>query len=268
MNRSINGVSWYLCVTVLSYFLFPLVLEYMEKRYTVKKAIKWIAISILMMVLAGFVGEWIQYSFNHISNYNSIWTNDLTSWFVYKFPLVRIWDIVVGWNLGYIFLHLDNNFNKTTITFMEVVSIILIVLGFEVCYFYSKPYLDNMGLVYTEMWWRFSLIWIISTILLIFSFAIEKGDISRMLVNQMTKYLSSISSYGFLIHYVVLRYLKAIIYHLLHIFNSTTSMTFNEWLIMLILGLISTLLGCEIWLKLEKVMIDYSKKLNNIFKIH
>mgnify|MGYP001064821916 CR=1 FL=1 len=33
----INGVSWYLCVTMFLYFLFPYILRGMERKYSVKK---------------------------------------------------------------------------------------------------------------------------------------------------------------------------------------------------------------------------------------
>lgn len=38
IQSGINGVSWYLCVTMFLYFLFPYILRGMERKYSVNKA--------------------------------------------------------------------------------------------------------------------------------------------------------------------------------------------------------------------------------------
>lgn len=193
-QRSINGVSWYLCVTVFLYFLFPWVLEYMEKDYSENKAKKFIAVLCLLQILVG----WEAYLLVTLTDYEI----DI-EWFVYKFPPVRALDFVIGCNIGYLFL--KRNFKRikqAQYTIWELVPCLLIILG-NLCYIMKSS-------SSTGRWWTFSIVFTISSCMTVYLFAENKGYITKLLTNRLTLYLGDLSPYAFLIHFVVFRYIEVI----------------------------------------------------------
>lgn len=129
-DRVINGVSWYLCVIVFSYFIFPWILRYMEKKYCKKKAVICICFSILVEVFIGLVGKNFP---NDVRSGNRWLTHNMTNWFIYYFPLSRIWDFIIGCNLGYLFLHNIHNLKKIIYSAVEIVSILFVGISNFVC---------------------------------------------------------------------------------------------------------------------------------------
>lgn len=39
-----------------------------------------------------------------IYNENEVWTYDIPHWLGYFFSLARVWDMIIGFNLGYLFI--------------------------------------------------------------------------------------------------------------------------------------------------------------------
>ena len=109
---SINDVSWYLCVVLFSYFIFPWVLCSMEQKYSKTKAKISLLVLLVLQIVFGIIGWRIQ---SPLHTPGGWWTQDFTRWFVYKFPLTRVIDFMMGCNLGYLFIHQnkDENYCKT-----------------------------------------------------------------------------------------------------------------------------------------------------------
>lgn len=210
----INGVSWYLCVIVFSYFLFPYILDYIEKGYSIKKAIRMIFICLIIMISIALLGLGMSVV---SSNHNILWMEYLSHTFVYNFPLSRMWDIIIGINLGYIFINYRGKMVKRYCTYGEICGVLLAVIA-NVCVdvFVKHPSnsVADRSWFAPECWYGYAFVFIycIGAMILVYSFAHEKGVISCILTNKITLYLARISPYAFLIHLVVFRYLAFILY--------------------------------------------------------
>lgn len=253
-----NEPAWYLTTALLGYFLFPWVLKWMEKSYTKRKAVCMIVLSIGVMVLLGWLGT-LMPNTPYDTTQNHFWTSDCIEWFVYRFPLTRVWEVFVGCNLGYLFVQAKAE-NSTSIipskklcTFLEVVAILFVlvsVAAYAKCYPVAK--VGNIAYPAVSGWWLQSLTWIFSTILLTFMFAIGNGAISRILVNPVIMYLARISPYAYLIHKVVFRMMRVAYWHVFKIGNTEAFEKSYAALLNLTVGFVLTILFTEIWIHLER----------------
>lgn len=248
-DRSPNTVSWFLCTILLGYTIFPLFLRILENNYSSSKAFFCIVLSVLVQFLLSYAGSDFPVK-ERVEN--SIWYYDLTEWFDYFFPLSRIWDIIIGFNLGYLFLNGKCNFSAKTVSVMEVSGIVMSLLA---CYFCHKltPELnistDAVELSHPERWWTYSLIFIPGSMLLIYAFAMQSGYLSKLLTNRFTLYIAKISPYGFLIHHVVFRYLAVIYFRIPGYENGEFFLKYGIWC-NLTLGIGISIACSEIWMRL------------------
>lgn len=121
----------------------------------------------------------------------------LTRWFVYFFPVTRIFEFIVGVVLGVIYLKLQKNFSKvskTNATLLEIITLIMIIVTVVL----SPQFNDNLryGLVFAPFW-----------SLIIFIFAFQKGIISTLLKNKILVYLGEISFSFYMVHNLILSYI-------------------------------------------------------------
>lgn len=227
--RSITGVSWYLCTFVFTQFMFPFINKYMEK-YNKKKAYVILSLSTIILIAIGIMDKILS-------------TFGILSGVLYEHPLHRFWEFFIGCNVGYIFLHRNHNLEKFKYTLLEFVAICLVFIS----------NIANALLIGDE--WSTVLVFIFSTIVIIYTFAIGKGRISNLLTNNITSYIAKISQYAFLIHIVVFKCLEIVYYHIPNINIVEFDTKYGSW-IKLSLGLILTIVSCEFWLKL----INYTPK--------
>ena len=110
---SLNGVSWYLSVSLFLYAMFPFVLRQIEKYDRIQNAIAAILIIYFLQIMMFFAVYCVQTELFH--------DNALAHWFVYVFPLSRLGDFVIGCNLGYVFLNSTGKdcFDRKMSTAME-----------------------------------------------------------------------------------------------------------------------------------------------------
>lgn len=257
---SINAVSWYLSTTIFMYFIFPWVLKAMEKDYTVQKA--WRAMMVLFFVqcIAGVcaTSPW----FDGYAAGKRWETSDLVYWFLYFFPPIRMLDFLMGCNVGYLFLHrvtekVSSRLQKKY-TCLELLAILLVV-SINICMKYAADIqiLNVTLLVLLRPFW-FSVIFVPSSLMLVWLFAVNKGRISKFLTNDTMVYLGNISQYTFLIHSVVLVYLGNISNYIIKNIVSGGGVSPEEGsmdytsLIRLTLGFALTLLATQIWMKVQK----------------
>lgn len=255
IQSSINGVSWYLCVTMFLYFLFPYILKYMERDYSVYKAKRMFVLLVSVQIVMGIIGLHMPI-FSYVE---SGWIEkDLTQWFVYYFPPTRALDFAIGCNMGYCFVvkESEKNQQKNT-TFLELITIALIIVA-NICFVILCPktgYGDKSLLsVSSERWWTYTIIFTISSCMVIWLFAKNEGGIyQKYLVTRMTLYIGNISSFSFLIHAVVFRYIDAVSNLA---FGSEFRYFYGKW-IKLSVGFILTIVATQIWLLLTHKKIKF-----------
>jgi len=193
--HSIVDVAWYLGPLALFYFVFPRILNYMENNYSKTKAYLSIVISLLIQLLIGVIGKNMG--------------NEIGYWYVYYRPLSRIWEIIIGCNLAYIYLNSTFKLEKWKYTVLEIVSIVLVVVSNVVAMVITpKNKIVTAVSEIQEIWWACSLVFIISTGILIYIFAIGQGSVSKVLVCNATLNIAKLSAYAYLIHNVVLQCLE------------------------------------------------------------
>lgn len=213
-SRSINGVSWFLCTILLGYFIFPWILKLFKNNYSTKKSAIFIIMSIGFEVFGGLLS--LILTTHNLFLDDNLWTNNFFSWIGYYFPLTRVWEIIIGFNLGYIFINRNKKtLSQINVNLFETVGIICtIISSYLYGYMSSKAQCINTMASSSERWWTFSLIFIPSSIILTYTFAFQCGYVSKLLTNKITEYLAKISPYGFLIHFVVYKYISVICYRI------------------------------------------------------
>jgi peptidoglycan/LPS O-acetylase OafA/YrhL len=248
--RSLNGVSWFLCTCTLAYFIFPYILRYMEKSYTKKKAYIAIIFSFVVEILIVCLGNYLGIKEVH----NSVLENNIQAWLIYYFPLSRVWDVFIGANIGFLFLKQKNDsISESTALepFAILLNVIVLIINTLVT---PKHAIDGTSVVlHPNFRWFLSLLFTISSSILVYIFALDKGKISKFLTGKITLYLAKISSYGFLIHYVVLAYLSIIYRMLPKIFGGGYERfwwDYGRWL-NLSIGFVITLICIELYVRFE-----------------
>lgn len=208
---SLNGVSWYLGVSLLCYLLFPVVMKKIREYRSKKDAVKWMVLIILIQTVVAFGSTFV-----HVPEYVS---KDFTKWITYVFPLFRFGDFAVGCNLGYLYISREVSFSSKKITkictLAEIASLVFALL-------------IPINLLQTTKWaWiSYSLIYLPLSVVVVFSVATQKGLLSHFLGNGLLVLGGDLSSYAFLIHTVVLAYFG--------FFFVKMSGSLNRWIICMI----------------------------------
>ena len=242
---SINGVAWFLCTIVLAYSLFPLILQFMERDYSKRKAVVSLIGLLILQFVIGLAGKYIP-SPEYISS--GWWRADFTNWFVYRFPAARLIDFLVGCNLGYLYLNRDTNktYKPQTYTIYEILAgggVILSIIVYHLVSYNVERL--NMS-VRPDKWWIYTILFTVLSSITVYLFALNKGQISKIMCNDVMLYLSRISPYMFLIHYVVIQYLSGILKIILS--NQSTYEQIIPW-VSLVIGLPLSVLCSHIWMK-------------------
>lgn len=202
--RSINGVSWYLCVLAFLLFMTPILLSIFRRRMTIKSAAITLGGLIFLQILISFFAGMIPYGLA-----NNPWIeNDFTHWIVYQFPLVRLADYVEGMCVGFLFLR-TRVFDRTINNSVAEIGIFLAVILSNVLFNYiaQRTYSFNER---PERWFIYVDIFTLFNSAFVFLIAKGKGIISNLLKTRVFMYLGHISAYAFLIHMVIIRYTSGI----------------------------------------------------------
>lgn len=249
-DASICGVAWYLCTAVLSYFIFPWILKWMERRCSVRKAVYAIAGAVGLMIVLGMLGATLP---NRSWETDSLWTYNLTKWFDYFFPPVRLLDVIVGCNLGYIYLHASHIKNEQKYTLIELAVICINILAMFICTYWNNVLAGNDVEVYSRSWWTHALVFIIGSAGLVYVFAIGEGAISRYLAkSRLILYLARISPYAYLIHMVVFDNLRRGVGYITKYPIVGRIGDLSDPQMKVIIGIPLTILLTEIWIRSER----------------
>ena len=190
VNISLNGVAWYLSVTMFLYFVFPWINRIVAKSTIIKLCL--ISGIILIIQLLSCM------PFIQILGIDS----PVYEWYMYCFPVFRLGDFFIGCVLKRLYFESDlGNWGVITGTICEITATLVTVW----VYMWLKKEQDNIFLLslhnLTTIFIPISVIWIML-------FIINKGLITKMLTNRFTIYIGNLSSYAFLIHYVVTQFTK------------------------------------------------------------
>ena len=214
-----NGVAWFLSVCALLYFVFPFVLKNLKKKASRKKAI---------FVMTGCFA--VQCVFSVFLNVvNCEWITAHNDYLVYIFPLYRIFDFVIGCNLGYLFLHCSCSeaSSKAKFTVFELLAVLLAIAIPAVFEF------AGLGEV------LYSTKDVLGIVLLIFVLGFNKGLVSMLLSKKLFVWLGNMSAYTFLIHQVVINLLQIVVG--------------NKYVVALV-AFVVTLVGAFVYSRIEKTI--------------
>lgn len=131
--------------------------------------------------------------------------NQFEKWLTYAFPIYRTGDFFIGCIIGWIFLNTDflkeiGNKVRSALEF----GIMVIIIASKYIYDYQ------IGILGSE-WCRYSLLFIPSSIMVVYLFALNEGYFTRILSRRGLIFLGDISPYTFLIHQLVIRYYNIVI---------------------------------------------------------
>lgn len=234
-SASLNPPAWFLCTLLLSYFIFPWILRKFEKNYSIRKAYILILCAIFFQLVIGIVGN----QFSNITINNSLMDRDVSVWFIYCYPLSRIWDVIIGYNLGYIFVNSKDEASESKCNRLELIAVVS-----NIAVITASTAMD------IPVWIQRVLIYTIPSCLLVYSFAKGKGKVSNFLVGKITMYIARISPYGYLIHPVVFGFITFVYYHVPFITDPAWfERTYAGW-IRLTVGFVFTVIASEVWMRI------------------
>lgn len=202
INVSLNGVAWYLSVTMFLYFCFPNILKWIKH----KKIKLLLAVSIIILIGELLICAPLIYILGSKSH--------VYIWFMYCFPIFRLGDFFIGCCLGKYYLERERK--DATITRSSIIEALAITLTVLIMSWmkvkYKNPFLLAMH-NWTTLYIPIATVWV-------YLFTINKGIIIKIFNNKLLIFIGDISAYAFLIHFVVIKYTNAII----SFFNITLTM--------------------------------------------
>ena len=172
---SFNAVSWYLSTYAFLYVCFPFIHKCIKKYTQTSTAFY----SILITFLLQFI---LAYASTFLPEINSF-SDNFSKWFTYIFPIFRLGDLIIGCNLGYLFLNRNNTPSAFYATITESLS--FLITG-------GLLYIYNAKISFGAFEWsRYTLLYTISSILLIYCFALNAGLITKFLTNRIFIYIAN-----------------------------------------------------------------------------
>lgn len=194
INVSLNGVAWYLSVTMFLYFMFPYIKKWIQNKkrnilYFICILIIFIEIIICIPVV-NFMGT----------------DSPVYIWFMYCFPIFRVGDFFIGCCLGKYYIESkadESNVNFTRSSIYEIMATLITIS----VYIWMKQNYKNSILLATQ---NFTTMYILLAVIWVHLFRKCNGVITKLLTNKITIFIGNISAYAFLIHYVIIQYFIAI----------------------------------------------------------
>lgn len=195
MYSALNGPSWFMCVISLAYFLFPLLLKALRKMASVRSAI---------LLLAAFLGIHLLASLASYALLGSGAGEELAQWVTYYFPPVRCCDFAIGCVLGWLYLRnaaQGRPERPTAVQALAQAACLALIAASMLLYADGSTLLGSAPL-------RYSLLFLPTTVVLIWLVASCAGPVERLWSLAGLQWIADLSPYAFLIHAVVLRYVR------------------------------------------------------------
>lgn len=210
-DAAINGVSWYLSVSLFCYFLFPWLLRAFEKIQKKRDAILILVLLIEFQFLIVLLASQVSTPANDM---NGWLTDNYTYWLSYKFPPIRLIDFLIGCDLGLLWKLSASGANEEQIASLRsnLCMIIAICLALGAQFFVLSSYAAQNFLPNTNShWWTTALIYSIPSCLLIWYTARENNLFARFLSTDFMAKFGNLTRYAFLIHFTVFAYIAAVV---------------------------------------------------------
>lgn len=235
-----NGVAWFLSALLFIYFCFPALQRKIRNRSRSE-------LIILMLFIYGIMilFTWSTRNLILIGTYP-----DNCYWTAYTFPVLRLGDFSVGCCAGQLFNRKMDNKQIKTSTFYSLLEILVFFLiGFSMwCY---SAQVNVLG----QNWFRYTCLWLPTSIMIVWLFAVNKGLISKLLTNRVMIWIGNISSITFLTHYMVIFYFR-------YLFNSPINSIFVN-IGLTNIDILFQIIKCVLSLGLTIIVSVLWKKLSN-----
>jgi peptidoglycan/LPS O-acetylase OafA/YrhL len=186
-----NGLSWFVANIMFFYLVTPFIFHIL-KKFNIDKNAKILAILILVVYLIAF---FISYSFKwKVEAFSIGW------WLIYISPFFRIFDYLIGFLAGFIFIRIKKVKNterewKFGFSILEISVIGIFLLSYK-----SKFLLiDSL---------RYGVYYIPVITFVIIVFAFGKGIISKIISNKILVYLGKLSYIIYMIHQLIIYYMS------------------------------------------------------------
>lgn len=240
---SLNGVAWFLSVTLFLYAVFPVLLPVIKKISGKKQALTGMIMIYCIQVVIG----WLSQSVNSPIAY----FDSFPKWVTYIFPVFRMGDFLIGGLAGYIFIHTENKKRgKTGVeTGIEIAVVLFMAL--------SQYLFHRQDLFTGAEWFQNNMLYTPSSVLFLYVFARSRGWLSGVFSNKPMNYIGNISAYTFLIHQMVIRYLDVGYARL------TRGGYCNPW-VKLVIAFILTVFCAEVYIRAEHIVKGWQiRKIKN-----
>ena len=247
---SFNGVAWYLSATAFLYFMYPFIQNLQKKYKSNASAIYAMTLTYIIMIAVTFF------------NRNAFIVSDYPDncyWLAYTFPLLRLGDFFIGSNLGYLFINskrpADKDANKTIIVVAQIVTLII-------CLFSAKIY-TSPNFLLGEPWCKYTILWIPSSVMLVYLFARQDGVFAVLSNNRILQYIGDVSPYTFLVHEMNVIYIMLIADKYIKASFVTSGVTWYLYLLLLaVVAFVATIIETKIWLKFVQDKVSFPKFLS------
>ena len=190
---SYNGVAWYLS-TYLFLCVFSLYVIKLVSRCKSRKCVITVAmVGYAVMAVIGFA----------LTKKTVPIGDGFAFWFTYIFPGYRILEFALGVLLGWLYLNAEKKECSKVVfsTALECVAVITFIVVIKVFHKMEGIY---DGICYTALFTPVSLF-------LVAVFAMSKGWVMKAFNNPVFLWLGNLSTYTFLIHQVMIRWLKQVL---------------------------------------------------------
>lgn len=233
VNFSLNGVAWYLSVTMFLYFMFPYIRKWIKNKKNSYLAFGCVAILILEIIvcipLVVVLGN----------------DSPVYVWFMYCFPVFRMGDFFIGCCLSKRYIEAEKNESKTwQNSIYEIVATIFTIMVF----IWKEREFENPILLATQNW---TTVYLLLAMMWVPLFVEKKGFITRLFTNRVTIFIGNISAYTFLIHYVITQYLNLTI-GFLHV-----DLSCLQNILKIIIEFMLTIIATMIYMKVTKKKIQF-----------
>ena len=190
---SYNGVAWYLStylfICIFSLYVIKLVSKCKSKQWVIAVA----AVIYGFMLAVGFA----------VTKKTIPMGDGFAFWFTYIFPGYRLLEFALGVLLGWLYLHGEKKECSKVVlsTALECFAVVAFIVVIKVFHKMEGIY---DGLCYTALFTPVSL-------MLVVVFAMSKGWIMKIISNPVFLWLGNLSTYTFLIHQIVIRWLRQVL---------------------------------------------------------
>lgn len=224
---TLNGPAWYLCTSFFLYLCFPVIYKVFRRCVIAKSRSNVYILGIAALTLLYVLIAAICYLY--APQESSAWFT--TQWIVYYFPPVRLIDFSVGCLTGCLFYvkRVSQKLKQTKP--MRVIAEITVCI---VIVFSWGLYAAQCGILGSQAF-RFSLLFMPTSTILIWLIARGEGVLARVLENKLIVKVGDLSPYTFLIHGVAIKYCTVLFQYLSY--NNRTVITVAAFFLTMIAAL-------------------------------